>query len=72
MNALVDPELTIDEIKEDMFPDSIVFGNHGDLEFSYMYFGVAKDLKMTVAGSYNMGFTKFLIEYFNPNEDEDY
>lgn len=71
-DTLADPELTIDEIEEDMFLDSIVFGNHGDLEFSYMFFGVAKDLKMTVAGSYNMGFTRFMIEYLDTNEDEDY
>ncbi len=71
-DTLADFELTIDEIMEDMFPDSIVFGNHSDLDFSYMFLGSDADLKMTVTGSYNLGFTRFIIEYLDENEDEEY
>jgi len=67
-DTLADFELTIDEIMEDMFPDSIVFGNHGDLEFSYMFLGSDADLKMTVTGSYNMGLTSLMIEYLDEGE----
>ena len=66
--TLADFELTIDEIMENMFPDSIVFRNQGDLDFSYTFLGSDAGLKMTVTGSYNEGFTKLMIEYLEVGE----
>lgn len=66
--ALGDEDLTFEEVEEELFFDSAVFGAHGDIEFSYILIGAEKDLKATAMGSYNMGFIKYMIEYLDEGE----
>lgn len=66
--TLNDDDLTLDEMKEEIFFESAVFGSHGEIEFSYVLLGDEKDLKATAMGTYNMGFTGYMVEYLDREE----
>lgn len=54
-----EPDLTTDEILDEMVFNIMYFTNSGRVEFGYDYYGELFDADLSVSGTYNMGFTKF-------------
>ena len=62
------PDLTPEEIREEMMLDVAVFGSESDMEFAYFFAGEKKLLKATAMGTYTMGFNQYMLEYMDDDE----
>ena len=54
-----EPNLTTEDIFDELVFDIMYFSNNGCMEFGYTYYGDLYDADFTVKGTYNMGFTHY-------------
>ena len=60
-----------DQIMEDLFLDSAVFGSARDLDFTYCLEGDAAQMRITVTGTFEKGFSRCLVDLIGDDGDFD-